>query len=70
MIQKSTSLKHEPSLELLLNTAEQLFLNRDCGTRTGDGPESERKHGFSAEPLPVSASVGSSKNLKDLPGVD
>jgi len=27
---------------------------------------SERKHGFSAEPVPVSAYVGSSKNLKDL----
>ena len=26
----------------------------------------ERKHGFSAEPVPVSAYVGSSKNLKDL----
>ena len=25
-----------------------------------------RKHGFSAEPVPVSAYVGSSKNLKDL----
>jgi hypothetical protein len=27
---------------------------------------SERKHGFSAEPVPVSAYVGSSKDLKDL----
>ena len=26
----------------------------------------ERKHGLSAEPVPVSAYVGSSKNLKDL----
>ena len=29
VIQKSTSLKYEPSLELLLNTAKQLFLNRE-----------------------------------------
>jgi len=29
-------------------------------------PEWIRKHGFSAEPIPVSAYVGSSKNLKDL----
>ena len=28
MIQKSTSLKYEPSLELFLNTAKQLFFNR------------------------------------------
>ena len=28
MIQKSTSLKYEPSLELLLITAKQLLLNR------------------------------------------
>ena len=28
MIQKSTSLKYEPSLELLLITAKQLFLNQ------------------------------------------
>jgi hypothetical protein len=27
---------------------------------------SERKHGLSTEPVPVSAYVGSSKNLKDL----
>ena len=26
----------------------------------------ERKHGLSTEPVPVSAYVGSSKNLKDL----
>ena len=29
MIQKSTSLKYEPSSELLLITAMQLFLNQD-----------------------------------------
>ena len=29
MIQRSTSLKYEPSLELLLNTAKQLSLNRE-----------------------------------------
>ena len=29
MIQKSTSLKYEPSSELLLNTAKQLFLDRE-----------------------------------------
>ena len=28
--------------------------------------KSERKHGLSTEPVPVSASVGSSKNRKDL----
>ena len=27
---------------------------------------SERKHGLSSEPVPVSAYVGGSKNLKDL----
>jgi hypothetical protein len=29
VIQKSASLEYEPSLELLLNTAKQLFLNRE-----------------------------------------
>ena len=43
MIQKSTSLKYEPSLELLRITAEQLFSNRELyrSVQLG-GPDSRR----------------------------
>ena len=41
---------------------------REGVTRADGGKGLERKHGFSAEPVPASADVGSSKNLKDLKG--
>ena len=37
-MQKSTSLKYEPSLELLRITAEQLFLNPEPHTKTNRTP--------------------------------
>jgi len=51
------------------HAAAQLGPKRSWEEETGRGG-CERKHGFSAEPVPVSAYVGSSKNLKDLKGED
>ena len=42
-----------------------------CMIRRGGGLlSSDRKHGLSTEPVPVSPYVGSSKNLRDLKVVD
>ena len=57
MIQTSTSLKYEPSLELLRITAKQLFLPPGVGDSDGAGGFSRRCHlKENVEPLPTSVS--------------
>ena len=56
-------------LDLVLTVSAQTggpLVNREAFSTPGDAFAGDEKQGFSAKQVPVSAYVGSSKNLKDL----
>ena len=66
MIQKSTSLKYEPSLELLLITAKQLFSNRELYRSAAGGAPATNSNQFGPvkwSPTPTKFSSGLVKLL-------